>query len=45
MYRQCVAAIGWEGAEELSRVGDHILEEFYTLYLTKFGTYKIARSS
>jgi hypothetical protein len=24
-------------------VGDHILQEFYTLYLTRFRTYKIAR--
>jgi hypothetical protein len=32
-----------EGGEALSPVGDHILLEFNTLYLTKFRTYKIAR--
>jgi hypothetical protein len=33
---------GWEGGGMLSPVGDHILQEFNTLYLTKFRTYKIA---
>ncbi len=32
-----------EGGEALSPVGDHILLEFNTLYLTRFRTYKIAR--
>ncbi len=31
---------GWE---VLSPVGDHILQEFNTLYLIRFRTYKIAR--
>ncbi len=38
-HRQCVAGRGWE---VLSRVGDHILQVVFTLYLTKFRTYKIA---
>jgi hypothetical protein len=40
IYRQCVA-----GRERgvLSHVGDHILQDFNTLYLTRFRTYKIAR--
>ncbi len=38
IYRQCVA-----GGRVLSCVGDHILQEFNTLFLTKFRTYKIAR--
>jgi hypothetical protein len=29
----------------LSPVGDHILQEFKTLYMTSFRTYKIARPS
>jgi hypothetical protein len=35
----------WLGGGDgvLSPVGDHILQEFNTLYLTRFGTYKIAR--
>ncbi len=33
---------GWEGVGVLSSVGDHILQEFNTLYLTIFRTYKIA---
>ncbi len=35
---------GWEGVGLLvaSCVGDHILQEFNTLYLTRFRTYKIA---
>ncbi len=28
----------------LSRVGDHILQEFYTMYVTRFRAYKIAYS-
>jgi hypothetical protein len=38
IYRQCVAGKG-----VLSCVGDHILQELKTLYLTRFRTYKIAR--
>ena len=36
----------WIDSEELfplSCVGEHILQEFNTLYLTRFRTYKIAR--
>jgi hypothetical protein len=33
------------GGGLLSPVGDHILQEFNTLYLTRFKTYKIARPS
>ncbi len=33
---------GGKGGGVLRRVGDHILQEFYTLYLTRFRTYKIA---
>jgi hypothetical protein len=39
-YMQTVC--GWEGVEVLSCVGDHILQEFNTLLLTRFRTYKIA---
>jgi hypothetical protein len=39
IYRQYVTK---EGLGVISRVGDHILQEFYTQYLTKFRTYKIA---
>ncbi len=39
LYRQCDAGRGWV---MLSFVGDHILQEFNTLYLTRFRTYKIA---
>jgi hypothetical protein len=39
MYRKCVAGRGWG---MLSCVGDHILQEFNTLYLTRFRTYKTA---
>ncbi len=42
--RQCVAG-GGGGERGLSPVGDHILQEFNTLYLTRFRTYKIARPS
>jgi hypothetical protein len=40
IFRQCVAG---RGVGVLSSVGDHILQEFKTLYLTRFRTYKIAR--
>ncbi len=36
IYRQCVAG---RGCEVLSTVGDHIQQEFNTLYLTRFRTY------
>jgi hypothetical protein len=36
-------ACGWQGVGVLSPVADHILQEFNTLYPTKFTTYKIAR--
>ncbi len=39
--RQCVA-VGVGGGRVLSCVADHILHEFYTLFLTRFRTYKIA---
>jgi hypothetical protein len=39
IYRQCVAGRGWR---VLSYVGDHIQQEFNTLYLNRFRTYKIA---
>ncbi len=39
MYRKCVAG---RGRGMLSCVGDHILQEFNTLYLTRFRTYKTA---
>jgi hypothetical protein len=32
----------WDGWGVLSCVGDHILQEFNTLFLTRFRTYKIA---
>ncbi len=42
IYRQCVA-VGGEGVEGvLSCVVNHILQEFSTLFLTRFRTYKIA---
>ncbi len=34
---------GWEGVGVLSPVGDHILQDFKILFLTRFKTYKIAR--
>ncbi len=40
--RQCVAGCWWD---LLSLVGDHILQELNTLFLTRFRTYKIARPS
>ncbi len=42
----CIQTVcGWEGVGGggFSRVGYHILQEFNTLYLTRFRTYKIAR--
>ncbi len=41
VYVQTVC--GWKGVGVLSPHGDHILQEFNTLYLTKFRTYKIVR--
>jgi hypothetical protein len=38
-YRQCLAG---RGVGVLSCVGDHILQECNTLFLTRFRTYKIA---
>jgi hypothetical protein len=32
----------WEGGGVFSCAEDHILQEFYTLFLTRFRTYKIA---
>jgi hypothetical protein len=40
IYRQCVAGRGWV---VLSPVGNHILQEFNILYLTRLGTYKLSR--
>jgi hypothetical protein len=40
IYRQCKAAGGWEWGV-LNCAVDHILQEFYTLFLTRFRTYKI----
>ena len=40
IYRQCVAVRGWWVV--LNCVVDHILQEFYTLFLTRWRTYKIA---
>jgi hypothetical protein len=37
IYRQCVT-----GGGGLKCTVDHILKEFYTLFLTRFRTYKIA---
>ncbi len=42
IYGQCVAGRGWG---VLSPGGDYILQEFNTLYLNRFRTYKIARPS
>jgi hypothetical protein len=41
-YTQTV--YGWEGVGVLSPVEDHILQEFKTLYLTRFRIDKIART-
>ncbi len=40
IYRQCVVG---RGLGVLILVGDHILQEFNNLYLTRLKTYKIAR--
>jgi hypothetical protein len=41
-YTECVA-VGWGGGVRvLNCAVDHILQEFYTLFLTRFRTYKIA---
>jgi hypothetical protein len=47
IYRQCVAVQGegWGGGVMLNCAVDHILQEFYTLFLTRFRTYKIASQS
>jgi hypothetical protein len=37
---QYIQTVGW--GEELSCVGDHILQEFTTLFLTRYRAYKIA---
>ncbi len=42
LYVQCVTVGGWGGV--LKCTVDHILHEFYTLFLTRFRTYKIASS-
>ncbi len=39
IYKQCVSG---GGGGMLNCAVDHILEEFYTLFLTRFRTYKIA---
>ncbi len=44
MYSQCVAVGGGGACGVLSRVADHFLQEFNTLFLTRFRTYKIATS-
>jgi hypothetical protein len=42
VYRQCVT-VGWGlGGVEMYCTVDHILQEFYTQFLTRFRTYKIA---
>ncbi len=41
VYRQCVT-VGGGGWGLLKCTVDHILQEFYTLFLTRFRTYKIA---
>jgi hypothetical protein len=38
----CADSVRLGGGGVLSRVGDHILQEFYTLYATRFRTYNIA---
>jgi hypothetical protein len=43
-YIQTVSSWGGGGGV-LSSVGDHILQEFNTLFLARFKTYKIARPS
>jgi hypothetical protein len=41
IYRQCVTVGGGGGGGVLKCTVDHILQEFYTLFLTRFRTYKI----
>ncbi len=41
IYRQTVCDCGWGGGVLKCPV-DHILQEFYTLFLTRFRTYKIS---
>ena len=43
-YIQTVCGCGGEGRGVLSWVVDHILQEFNTLFLTSFRTYKIPTS-
>ncbi len=46
IYRQCLARRMWGGGGwVLNCVGDHILKEFSTLFITRFRTYKIALTS
>jgi hypothetical protein len=40
--RQCVTVGGGGAGGILNCTVDHILQEFYTLFLTRFRTYKIA---
>ncbi len=41
IYRQCMT-VGGGGVGVLKCTVDHILQKFYTLFLTRFRTYKIA---
>jgi hypothetical protein len=41
-YIQTLCGCGWGVEGLLNCVVDHILQEFYTLFLTRFRTYKIA---
>jgi hypothetical protein len=41
-YIQTVCGCGGGGGGVLNCAVDHILQEFYTLFLTRFRTYKIA---
>jgi hypothetical protein len=45
VYRQCVTGSGGGGGvlNHVADVGNHILQVFNSLYLTRFRTYKIAR--
>ncbi len=42
IYRQCVAVGGGWGVGVLNCAIDQILQEFYTLFQTRFRTYKVA---
>jgi hypothetical protein len=42
-YKQSLCEWDGVGGVTVSPVGDHILQEFNTLYLTRIRTYKIAR--